>query len=1622
MGFDITLKNILITQLIEEVKDKMYKKQFSLTFIFSMMIILVGISSETYGDDGNNNFNMAFTDTPTDMVDTNTRDIMAGSDVDQDGKFEIIVTDYDNGGQVHVFEVIGDNTIEWVWSSAGTNSSDGVPAREVKTGDLDNDGLGEILLSISANGVSSDSSGIYVYEWDGVNDNGYIPMGIITVDLSMTEGYTEDFIVDDIDGDGTTEAVFLNDGSDEVDNCYIISISGTFETTWSQITEATFTRSGGDFNGSPYDVAIGDLDGDTFNEVIISLREDAGALFIAESSSPNTYTSSAYVHIDTTGEDGFSLEAMATADFNGDGADELFVATYASKQLAVVTGGTDVSAMTFEDNVRILRTGGIAELGMAIGDQDHGAGSDGPDIYLSNYGSDDEGGYIQNFEFTGTDIFDPSAYTEHVIFQDTEISQPAGLFQIDVPPVDLDGDGNLELLLSYTGTDLPEDVYVRVFEFNTNVPTLTLTSPNGGEDWGFGTVQNITWTSENYIGGMRIEYSTDSGSNWNEIISYTANDGNYDWSIPNDPSSNCLVRISKMEDGPPSDESDGPFTISAPPMAAITFIIDDSQFQELSDCWILGSWDNNGFYDSGWSSGEQQMYDDGTNGDGVAGDHLWSLKLDLVVDAGAETWEWGALDGPGGSWLIEGANEQFALPDNSPQTLTYVREGFSTPCTGVSWTLDDLVTNSGGIVTGTYPNYVTQKTIVICVSDELTVTAGSTLKFEYGEVRVFGALHVLGEEGNLVTFTSNKAMPAADDWGSLDFKSGSSGSVEYAHIEYSHVGVWCESGTPDYVTNCVFNDIKRQALLIENIEVGVFEYNTISTTEQHGAHINSVNSLEFNHNHISNSAGHGIRLADIITGNLEFNTIANTPDGAHGIRIENMASGRVANNTISYVGASGMRIITSSIECNDNTIFNVAHNGFTVIDVSSAQFDSNSIYGATQDGFSLTNSSPNIQFNLIYNNSDEAIDCSGSFPNIINNTIDNNGLVPIPEGTPSAGIECGETSNPVIKNNIITNNADHGINSFGGSAPVISYNDIWGHSISNYQGCSPVTGDISEDPLYQDPPSANYSLQSNSPCIDAGDPTSPLDPDGTRADMGAFYFDPGEHFVFNPTEDYYPIIIENVTLDDQPILDGDEVGVFFRNDNNDLVCGGAIIWPNTGMEAWGDDTQTPEKDGFVAGEELVFKLWDASERAEWGPPINVTYTTGNGTWGDGSYAIISVIEFRISCSLTIELVDGWNWVSSNVPPFEPAVVDLWTGKDCLDILKSYSGFYVPDVYDGIGDWDYLQMYTAYLTCPETLTIEGTCIDPSEPIVLQENWNWASYLPKDPIPIETALASIIEYLNIVKSYDGFFVPGLWDGIGDMIPGKGYKMHVSQECTLTYPSGDALPKPLVSKRSAITDEICSHFADFKTTEDYQAILIQSINGNDIDLEAGDEIGIYTTSGLCVGGTVVTDKYPLGIMAWQDDPRTEEVDGFTPGEKVAIKYWDASEEEEYELLKTIEEGSQRLGESILAKVSLEIDLSSTSAVPTVYSLAKNYPNPFNPETTIRYGIPEASHVKLTLYTITGQLVKQLENGYKEAGYHQVMWSGTNDHGESVSSGVYIYRIEAGTFSDVKKMVFLK
>ena len=105
-----------------------------------------------------------------------------------------------------------------------------------------------------------------------------------------------------------------------------------------------------------------------------------------------------------------------------------------------------------------------------------------------------------------------------------------------------------------------------------------------------------------------------------------------------------------------------------------------------------------------------------------------------------------------------------------------------------------------------------------------------------------------------------------------------------------------------------------------------------------------------------------------------------------------------------------------------------------------------------------------------------------------------------------------------------------------------------------------------------------------------------------------------------------------------------------------------------------------------------------------------------------------------------------------------------------------------------------------------------------------------------------------------------------------------------------------------------------------------------------------------------------------------------------------------------------------------SQEVRFALDSGEPLTFGLDQNFPNPFNPETTIRYSVYEASEVRLTIYNIQGQHVRVLVDTHHSQGRYNIPWNGRDESGRSVSTGVYLYRLTAGSDVKVRKMIFVK
>ena len=443
--------------------------------------------------------------------DSGPRGIWSGSDLDKDGRMEVFATDYSTGS-VHGFEWYYGDTLVHVWTGTSKSTYGSTP-RWVQTGDTDGDGLGEVIMftdysqvdSVGSQGPVADSTaGLWIFEWDGVTDNGFTTTwsrNLLTVfDDTLNYARPEHFTVSDIDGDNRDEIIMASNGATN-------AVYGTKSTTHAAYSEDRFIIMGvqGDIGvlpslveefsasprdtdkdgvrenkfggGSPQGVVIADTDGDGLKEAVCFSWNNLSC-FIIEATGPDTYTQSdtGYKFTDI---DDWTL-APTVADVNGDGKDEVYVGAY-YKGIVYVVGDKDGDATTFLPTeyaaMDSLSTTWDATKNRgnkyALGAAAHNTAFGDPAVFVGH------GAGFRKYGFTGTDVFSSASYTtaDYTIGSGHIDSTQTGGVNKMFAGSNLDRDKYGEVVLAYqgvadslyAGTDSamvnPNRVFIRVLEW-----------------------------------------------------------------------------------------------------------------------------------------------------------------------------------------------------------------------------------------------------------------------------------------------------------------------------------------------------------------------------------------------------------------------------------------------------------------------------------------------------------------------------------------------------------------------------------------------------------------------------------------------------------------------------------------------------------------------------------------------------------------------------------------------------------------------------------------------------------------------------------------------------------------------------------------------------------------------------------------------------------------------------------------------------------------------------------------------------------------------------------------------------------------------------------------------------
>jgi hypothetical protein len=387
--------------------------------------------------------------------------------------------------------------------------------------------------------------------------------------------------------------------------------------------------------------------------------------------------------------------------------------------------------------------------------------------------------------------------------------------------------------------------------------------------------------------------------------------------------------------------------------------------------------------------------------------------------------------------------------------------------------------------------------------------------------------------------------------------------------------------------------------------------------------------------------------------------------------------------------------------------------------------------------------------------------------------------------------------------------------------------------------------------------------------------------------------------------------------------------------------------------------------------------------------------------GDGEV----IFESEITCD--IHLITGWNMIGVSVDPLDSVATNLFPNM-------------IPPLYRFIGSYDPVEIvecgegYWERNTESETVTIEGFSCSPLA-ISLMNGWNMISG-PNCTV----AIADVTDPAGIIIPGTLYGFNGAYVLSDYMEGGKGYWLRTNAAGDITIscaaePSGilakaiDKLPQLDDFGRIMITDATGAKQTLYLNVELEDESMIESYSLP--PLPPDGLFDVRFSSGYCIS---TVDEEMIHLQA-SDYP-------------VSISISNTIDDGAYTYTITEIVGSEEIAQHMLSedetveinnsKVTLlKLSKKAMQRLPTNFTISQNYPNPFNPSTKIKVALPKLEKVKIEVFNIIGKKIQTLLNKTMPAGYHEVEFNGQN-----LPSGVYLYRIKAGKWQDVKKMILIK
>jgi hypothetical protein len=284
----------------------------------------------------------------------------------------------------------------------------------------------------------------------------------------------------------------------------------------------------------------------------------------------------------------------------------------------------------------------------------------------------------------------------------------------------------------------------------------------------------------------------------------------------------------------------------------------------------------------------------------------------------------------------------------------------------------------------------------------------------------------------------------------------------------------------------------------------------------------------------------------------------------------------------------------------------------------------------------------------------------------------------------------------------------------------------------------------------------------------------------------------------------------------------------------------------------------------------------------------------------------------------------------------------------------------------------------------------------------------------------AFADVIGDLIVAESRDGALLHtpwGLINGIGNMVFTEGYLVKLSSSGSLNWPNG-SLARTVASAMDVSPTQEPKYFMPTKTRS-YHLINVRWEDYSGINY--GDEVAVFSDD-ICVGSVVFDGNILQQILAWEAT-NSQAGDGFQSGKFIRFIHWNGIEEKELSNEISYVDFDGWSTDGMFKTGGMSGVNIADHVLPEEIQLVGNFPNPFNPHTTIKYELTHDADISLVVYNLLGEVVQILVNSNNISGRHSVLWNGESMSGSVVPSGIYIYQLTVdGVISGTRKMVLVK